>query len=330
MIDYSIQSSGFHPDTGSILGVACAGSQYEDFIQIYAPDTVSVGGGLYAVNYVKLDSIPDLPAGLTYSTNPSNGSMAGGERGCVSIFGSVNAAPGIYSITIFYTANFELFGGTSLYFTAPYKIQVISGASTSFSFNDTICAFENYAFHGSQLSSSGIYLDTLTNQTGCDSLITLHLLVKPFDTLVYTENGTVHAPAGYSNYQWYECGTGNLLAGGDSVFSNLWQVAGCYVTYGNVDCNYTSSCILPSSLSGLELNDFWQVYPNPGSGSIWVDFKGELPRFVRIMDPLGRVVFTSRKPEKLNRIFTADFPPATYLLAAQFDNYLAYKKVVLY
>lgn len=329
-IDFSIQTSGFHPDTGTVLRVACAGSQYEDYIQIYAPDTVSVGGGLYAVNYVKLDSIPDLPAGLTYSTNPVNGSMAGGERGCVSIFGSVNVAPGIYPITIFYTANFELFGGTSLFFTAPYKIQVISGTPTSFTFYDTICSFETYAFQGSILSSSGTYLETLTNQTGCDSLLTLQLLVKPFDTLVYPQQGSVYAPAGYSYYQWYECGTGILLASNDSVFNNLGQVTGCYVTYGNVDCSYTSDCILPSSLSGLALNMFWQVYPNPASGSLSVDFRGEIPRSVTFIDPLGRTVFSSNKPEKLNKIITVDFPPGTYSLAAQFDNYLAHKKVVLY
>ncbi len=329
VIDSSIQTSGFHPDTGSILRPACAGSQYEDFIQIYAPDTVFVGGSLYAVNYVKLDSIPDLPAGLSYTTNPSNGSMAGGERGCVTIYGSANVAPGLYNFTIYYTANFNLFGGTSLFFTAPYKIQVFSGTTTNNTVADTICSFQSYIFNGNAIVSSGTYQDTLINQAGCDSLLTLQLFVRPFDTLIYVELGTVHAPSGYANYQWYECGSGSLLPGSDSVFNNTVQTTNCYVSYSNDYCNYTSGCILLSSVRQYEWGEFIQVYPNPAEGQFVIKFANQKPQFLRMLDMLGNEVYVNKSPELETLVLTGNLSPAIYNLVADFGGFKSFRKIVL-
>lgn len=85
-----------------------------------------------------------------------------------------------------------LFGG--LYYSLPgtYYDTVLLGASNgcdsiaalvlSSGITDTlltITACEEYNFNGTQLLSSGVYLDTLTNAIGCDSLIVLNLTVNP-------------------------------------------------------------------------------------------------------------------------------------------------------
>ncbi len=43
---------------------------------------------------------------------------------------------------------------------------------------DTICYGDPYFFNGQNLTTSGIYKDTLTNIAGCDSLVTLHFTVN--------------------------------------------------------------------------------------------------------------------------------------------------------
>lgn len=43
--------------------------------------------------------------------------------------------------------------------------------------NVTVCEVDGYDFLGRQLTQSGIYYDTLTNVSGCDSIIELHLTV---------------------------------------------------------------------------------------------------------------------------------------------------------
>lgn len=45
-----------------------------------------------------------------------------------------------------------------------------------------ICANQTYLFNGKNLSSEGVYLDTLMANTGCDSIIKLILKVNPIDT----------------------------------------------------------------------------------------------------------------------------------------------------
>ncbi|MFM2225198.1 MAG: hypothetical protein RJA07_1400 [Bacteroidota bacterium] len=45
--------------------------------------------------------------------------------------------------------------------------------------NQTICNNQTYLFKNQQLNSGGTYYDTLPNSNGCDSFITLHLIVLP-------------------------------------------------------------------------------------------------------------------------------------------------------
>ena len=45
--------------------------------------------------------------------------------------------------------------------------------------NEEICEGDTYDFHGQSLNSSGIFVDTLTANMGCDSIVTLNLVVHP-------------------------------------------------------------------------------------------------------------------------------------------------------
>ena len=52
---------------------------------------------------------------------------------------------------------------------------------------DTICSNQSRLFNGVQRTSSGIYLDTLSNYKGCDSFIVLYLHVKPISSYTYSD-----------------------------------------------------------------------------------------------------------------------------------------------
>ncbi|MFM2386599.1 MAG: hypothetical protein RL660_1356 [Bacteroidota bacterium] len=72
--------------------------------------------------------------------------------------------------------------------------------------NDTICQGANYTFNGITETMAGTYLDTMMNANGCDSFITLNLVVNPTsattinDTIcqggTYTFNGIAETMAG--------------------------------------------------------------------------------------------------------------------------------------
>lgn len=51
------------------------------------------------------------------------------------------------------------------------------GANTAHTINASVCQGASYFFNGVNLNTAGTYYDTLINSVGCDSIITLHLLV---------------------------------------------------------------------------------------------------------------------------------------------------------
>jgi len=71
----------------------------------------------------------------------------------------------------------------------------------------TICSNQPYPFNGLQLNTSGVYLDTLVNILGCDSIVQLNLTVNP----AYNQNLTMTICAGGS----LQFGNQNLTAAGN-------------------------------------------------------------------------------------------------------------------
>lgn len=293
-IDSSIQTYGFHPDTGSYLPKACTGSNYDAVVQIYAPQNVTIQLGTFPVNYVQLDSIPALPASLTYSTNPANGKMNGGERGCINIYGAVTAPPGTYNFIIYYTANFTAFGGPiSLPFQAPYKLVIDTGSPVFTALPPTTtCQNSPYNFNGRLLTATGIYNDTIMSSTGCDSIVTLDLTVTPMDTTITLSNGMLTAAAGYTSYLWYDCNTQQNIS---TATTNTYTptAAGSYsVMLTNANCTGQSECIQFTGL-GDDLKEVIGLYPNPANNLLYVKTAAPYTGTARIFNSIGNWVLES-------------------------------------
>ncbi len=98
---------------------------------------------------------------------------------------------------------FRLFNGINRYTSGAYLDTLVNAngcdsfltlnlyvkSTSSYSIADTICANQFRLFNGINQSTTGAYLDTLINANGCDSFLTLNLVVKPissktiFDTI---------------------------------------------------------------------------------------------------------------------------------------------------
>ncbi len=63
---------------------------------------------------------------------------------------------------------------------------------TSYSFNQSICQGGSYLFHGQNISAAGVYIDTLTGTSGCDSVVRLNLAVMslPIQPTITAIGGT--------------------------------------------------------------------------------------------------------------------------------------------
>ena len=100
VIPYPGSTPGLSPAPDAL---AChqSGDTYYDTLYLHNYTAVS---GL-SLNYLKIDSIENLPAGLCWSTNKANNTFAGGEDGTILIKGTSAALPGQYKLRIIVDAN---------------------------------------------------------------------------------------------------------------------------------------------------------------------------------------------------------------------------------
>lgn len=100
----SAATSGYctTPATGSNLPNATELAGYSTTIQVSLGTTIS---GI-TINNATVTSVTGLPAGLSYSLNPTSGVIAGGGNGCVLIAGTPSAgSAGNYTVTANVTVN---------------------------------------------------------------------------------------------------------------------------------------------------------------------------------------------------------------------------------
>ncbi len=101
--------------------------------------------------------------------------------------GTVVTAAGLYTVTY----------NTSLGCDSLINYIVGVGNSTSSLINASICANQNYTLpNGTIVTQGGIYTSTIPNSQGCDSVITVNLLVKPITNV--TVNASICQGGAYT------------------------------------------------------------------------------------------------------------------------------------
>lgn len=122
------------PDTVTNIPSATVGVAYTTDLQFHVqPDTVTPLG-TFPITDVQIDSITGIPAGFSYSTNPTNGTFPGGSYGCAGVNGLATAgqelggpnADGVYPIIIYYTATVNVFSVPQTFPTTKtgYKLRI--------------------------------------------------------------------------------------------------------------------------------------------------------------------------------------------------------------
>jgi len=87
---------------------------------------------------------------------------------------------------------------------------------SSSSITQSICQGNSYQFGGLLRNTSGVYLDTIANSLGCDSIVTLNLTVNPLPPIpIISGNNTICV--GGSTILTSSSATGNLWSNGDTT-----------------------------------------------------------------------------------------------------------------
>jgi hypothetical protein len=163
---------------------------------------------------------------------------------------------------------------------------------------------------------SGTYTFVLPNAAGCDSVVTLDLLILgPNHNITINEN-SLSAHQDNAAYQWMDCNANALIP--DAVEQSYFPTSsGSYAVIVTLNgCVDTSACVElmlvssnePDSQSGISL------YPNPTQGDILIELSTPRKNVqVEITDVYGRQLELITFKQVQSIPFSLDYPPGMYL-----------------
>lgn len=121
----SLGGPGITPPTQSI-NCAVRGQAFNETVYIQNFSTVSIAGFSATVNFLRIDSLINLPCGLNYQVNTSqtvnNPTIASGDSACLSVYGTTYDFPGQYKLLLYITVEIN---------TGIAGVQTFSGEATS-------------------------------------------------------------------------------------------------------------------------------------------------------------------------------------------------------
>lgn len=177
--------------------------------------------------------------------------------------------------------------------------QVVSGGTINVTAYDTICAGSTYTFNNTQYATAGTYTGHFVSVHGCDSVVTLHLAVRPLPAppsvvspITYCQDAiSATLQANGQNILWYTtpAGTGSTTAPtpitatpGTQIFYVSQTVNGCESNKDSITVVVKAKPVPPTvntpvlyckhevavALTAVGQNLMWYTDPNGVSGSM--------------------------------------------------------------
>ncbi len=200
----------------------------------------------------------------------------------------------------------------------------IACTPTTSTITETACVSYT-APSGNVYTSSGTYVDTIPNSTGCDSLITINLTVNTVNTNVTQAGPTLTAGAAGAVYQWLDCDNNFAIIPGETNSSYTATTNGNYaVSVTENSCTDTSVCLTVTGIGLVEISaNNVRIFPNPANKELIINSTYTVES-INVYDQLGQIVITSNST-KLN---VAKLETGVYLVKIVTSGGTAVKRFV--
>ncbi len=195
-----------------------------------------------------------------------------------------------------YTANFMSASGADS--ISELRLMVLPKAATEI--NTTICEGQFYVHGSDTLSVPGVYTYSYeVPPLGCDSVVSISLTVVPPYPLteVYLEivEGSIH--------------NGIEISMDTTIIDTLAGLLGCdSIIFYHIS-------VIPNSTGEINYGIDFELYPNPTSGAVTINFAETQPGlYLEVYDLMGRLL-TTRKVERLKEsVDLSDWADDVYVL----------------
>jgi hypothetical protein len=186
-----------------------------------------------------------------------------------------------------------------------------------------------FSVNGIIYSNSGIYTQTLTNVSGCDSILTIEAEILNFNGQIFQTDTTLYYNGNPTSIQWINCSTGQAIPGANQVVFVPQQTGnyGAIITIG--ECVDTSNCRLipvpPIPKSPTNICENINVSPNPVIDQVSFTLDKE-SYSINLYSSTGALVLQKTGTPEKQKIDFRNYAPAMYLLQVDQCRYKIVKQ----
>lgn len=183
---------------------------------------------------------------------------------------------------------------------------------------------------GMVITSSGTYSDTIPNSWGCDSVLTINLIINSVDTSVTSLPPVLTSNSAGSSYQWVSCPAMTSIPSAiNQSFTPI--VNGSYaVIVTHNGCIDTSSCYVVSKL-GISPTpiEYLLVFPNPANDFLWINTSDQFIERVEILSIDGKNLIQKTNKSCKEQIDITELEAGIYFVKVYATSGIRISRVII-
>ena len=195
-----------------------------------------------------------------------------------------------------------------------------------------LCFGESITVGDNTYSEEGTYIDELTTDEGCDSVVYTFLEVAdPIDTDVDIDGLLLEAQAVDVDYQWIKCDPFEIIDGANDHIYEAEENGEYAVIIYDGECSDTSDCYEINSVGIGEqsFNSLVQIYPNPTSGSLNITGDNLVGTQLEVFNPVGELIYNTLLTKNQTLINLSKESEGLYLIKLTNESGTKVQRLVL-
>ena len=192
--------------------------------------------------------------------------------------------------------------------------------------NASICEGDSYTFDGQQLNIADNYVATFLSLGGCDSVVTLKLIVNDLPQPTVTSNNANLSTESFATYQWLF--NGNDIQGADQQNYIATQNGDYSVKVTDANgCENISDAVNVTIVGVMNYDLGFMIYPNPTSGIINIETAINHAE-INIITLEGKLVFRQKANNNTTTIDVSTLAHGMYIIEMKANEAISRVRVV--
>ena len=217
--------------------------------------------------------------------------------------------------------------GTYNYKCTPHFPNMVASFTVCANSSSTITqnACNSLTINNITYTSTGVYTQTIPNNGGCDSIITINARIDSLTNSITQMADTLMATNSSINYLWVNCDSNFASKPADTNQFFVPTSSGNYALISsNGSCVDTSNCfnVIITHIEKLRFSNKISIFPNPSKGQLKIETDQTFVNAqLSIYNVLGKIVLKEEQLNGLNFSFQLDkLENGLYLIEIKNEN----------